>query len=286
MASITDWTIPGADGEAIVGNCHRPEGESRGVILIAHGFKGYKDYGMFPRLARASADAGLIAHRFNFSHSGMTNRIETFERPDLFEQDSWNKQVFDYRRVIEAVAGGELDGAGSPYVMFGHSRGGVTALLTAGRFADDGEFLQPNGVITAAAPSGCNFLAPEEQDELLATGFVDSPSSRTGQCLRIGRVFLQEQLNDPDGHDVLAVASHIRCASLIIHGSDDPTVEVSSAGRICNAMGERANEKIIKGADHVFNATNPMPDDAEAGPQLRELLDSMTQFALRVCESV
>ena len=54
-------------------------------MLIAHGFKGYKDYGMFPRLARVAAETGFVAHRFNFSHSGMTDRIATFEHPDLFD---------------------------------------------------------------------------------------------------------------------------------------------------------------------------------------------------------
>ncbi len=116
MPTPTDWTIPGSNAEPIIGNCHRSEGEAAGVILLAHGFKGYKDYGMFPRLAEAMAAAGLIAHRYNFSHSGMTNRIETFERPDLFERDTWNRQVEDETRVIEAVAAGTLAGGGLPMI--------------------------------------------------------------------------------------------------------------------------------------------------------------------------
>ena len=78
--------MEGYDGGSIIGSAHLPEGRPRGVAVVAHGFKGYKDYGMFPRIAAALADRGLIAHRFNFSHSGMTNAIATFERPDLFEQ--------------------------------------------------------------------------------------------------------------------------------------------------------------------------------------------------------
>ena len=108
MNASNEWTLPGADGEAILGNAHRPDGEPVGVVIIAHGFKGYKDYGMFPRIAETMCDAGFIAHRFNFSHSGMTNTIETFERPDLFERDTWNKQVFDCRAVVAAINDGKL----------------------------------------------------------------------------------------------------------------------------------------------------------------------------------
>ena len=57
--STTQWTLPGADGQPILGNTHVPD-DSRGappagVLIVAHGFKGYKDYGFFPRLAQSAA---------------------------------------------------------------------------------------------------------------------------------------------------------------------------------------------------------------------------------------
>jgi alpha-beta hydrolase superfamily lysophospholipase len=284
MSTIKSWSIPGAGGEPILGDTHLPETAAQGVIVIAHGLKGYKDYGMFPALARACADAGLIAHRFNFSHSGMTNDLDTFARPDLFERDTWNKQVHDCRAVVEAIASGKLDGAGLPYVLFGHSRGGATVLLTAGRFADDASFPQPMGIVTAAMPSSCNPLSAEEAEDLFEKGFLESPSARTGQVLRIGRAFLQEQFDDPAGHDLPALASRIRCATLIVHGSDDPTVPVECAEDLRRALGERSNELIIAGGDHVFNTPNPMPSDAVPSAQLQELLDATVHFAVSVCE--
>lgn len=278
MMSIESWTIPGAEGQMIIGDCHLPERTPgtlpRGVVLIAHGFKGYKDYGMFPRIAQRCAAAGFIAHRFNFSHSGMTNDIATFARPDLFEQDTWNKQVLDLRTVIEHVNAGAFHEPNLPYAIFGHSRGGVTALLTAGRFANDATFPQPAGVITAAAPSSCNPFTPDQQQQLLQQGYLDSPSSRTGQTLRVGRAFLQEMLDDPAGHDLLALVSHIRCPILVLHGESDPTVPVEAATRIVEAAGARARRQIIPGADHVFNTPNPLPAASESSQQLETLIQS------------
>lgn len=284
MNAIASWTIHGAAGEPIIGNCHLPEGRPRGVVLIAHGFKGYKDYGMFPRLARHCAEAGFIAHRFNFSHSGMTENIETFERPDLFECDTWDTQVHDFGQVIRAVAAGVLEGAGLPYVMFGHSKGGVTALLTAGRVTGDETIPQPAGVITAAAPSWCSSFTEEEKKQLMSEGHLVSPSSRTGQKLRIGKAFLQEQLDDPEGHDLLTIVGKIACPLLIVHGDADPTVPASCADEIA-AAAPNAETLIIKGADHVYNTANPMPDDARASKQLQQLLDAMAGFAGRCCGS-
>ena len=284
MSTVTSWTIPGAAGEPIIGNCHLPTGQPGGVVLIAHGFKGYKDYGMFPRLARHCAESGLIAHRFNFSHSGMTNNLETFERPDLFECDTWNTQAHDYQTVIRAVAAGKLDGADLPYVMFGHSKGGVTVLLTAGRMAGDETIPQPAGVITAASPSRCSSFSEPESRQLLSGGFLVSPSSGTGQELRIGKAFLQEQLDDPERHDLLALVGKITCPLLIVHGESDPTVPASCAGEIA-AGAQSAETLLIPGADHVYNTPNPMPEDAPASEQLQQLLDAMTAFAGRCCRS-
>ena len=278
------WTVPGVDGQDILGNVHLPEGEPRGVLIIAHGFKGYKDYGMFPRIAQTAAESGLIAHRFNFSHSGMTNNTDTFERTDLFERDTWNKQVFDCRAIVEAIAGGQLAGSGLPYMLFGHSRGGVSVLLTAGRFAGDSSFTQPAGVMTAAAPSQCLNLPPEAAKQLLEDGFIVSPSSRTGQDLRVGKIALTEQQEDPQAHDLLVLVGNITCPLLVIHGEDDPTVPVAASEQIGKAAHHDVKVLKVAGGDHVFNTPNPLPEDQEPSPQFQLLLDELCAFATNCCK--
>ena len=279
----SDWTIEGAEGEPIFGNTHCPDGTPAGMVLIGHGFKGYKDYGMFPRIAEAMAGRGLIAHRFNFSHSGMTNETATFKRPDLFENDSWDKQVYDLRAVIDAFATNEVDGRLLPFVLFGHSRGGVSVLLTAGRYAGDGTVPQPAGVAAASAPASCNSLNEEQSQALLKEGFLLSPSSRTGQNLRVGRILLSEQLERPDDHDLMRVAGRITCPVLLLHGETDPTVPAACATQIGAAVPGTPLVKIIPGADHVYNTPNPMPPDAKPSAQLHAMLGALGDFALACC---
>jgi len=286
------WSISGADGQPILGDTHGPAhraGDGGAVVVIAHGFKGYKDYGMFPRLARDFAAAGHVAHRFNFSHSGMTNDVATFARPDLFERATWNKDVFDLTQVLGAIDRGELKGRERPMFVFGHSRGGVTALLTAARLTylrtvPDQPKATPTavgplrGAITLAAPSSCNPLMPDQQAELLEQGWIESPSSRTGQRLRIGRGFLQEQLDDLAGHDLLAHVARIACPILIIHGDADETVPVDAARQIARAAGRRASVKLIAGGDHVFNTPNPLREDQPTSLQLKAAIDATLEF--------
>lgn len=267
----TPWQIPGAEAEPILGDTHMPDAAPGAAVLICHGFLGYKDYGLFPRLAGALADAGLLAHRFNLSHSGMTRRIESFERPDLFERDTWRTQAHDINAVIDAVAAGALAGAGLPIVLLGHSRGGASCLLAAAdRFREDRAPL-PAGVVTVSAPDACCSWDEARRDEHRRRGFTEVVSNRTGQTLRIGRAWLAEQEEDPGWHDPLAAAAAIRCPVLAIHGSDDPTVPAASAGRIAAAARD-GRAVVVEGGNHVFNTPNPMPADAEPSAQLAQLI--------------
>lgn len=289
------WEVAGADGQVIYGNTHLPtieEGSNfaKGVVLFVHGFLGYKDYGMFPYLAQTTSRAGFITHRFNMSHSGMTNNIETFERPDLFGRDTWNKQVEDLLAVVRAMDKGELEGRGLPYILFGHSRGGATVLLTAGRmFRDSVEprLLQlplPAGVIAVASPSSACNLSDADKKQVLDQGYWEIVSNRTGQKLKIDKNWLVEQLDNPADHDLALHVSSIMCPVTIVHGERDPSVPVECAGEIENWVksGVIHEAHIIEGADHVFNTVNPMTSDSTVSSQLRELVDIVISTSQRL----
>ncbi|MBT7658028.1 MAG: hypothetical protein HN568_06430, partial [Phycisphaerae bacterium] len=53
--NIEEWTIEGSRGNPIYGTMHSPNERAKGVVLLAHGFMGYKEYGMFPWLAQQFA---------------------------------------------------------------------------------------------------------------------------------------------------------------------------------------------------------------------------------------
>ena len=275
---VTEWTIPGSDDQPIYGNTHWPNDDAIGVLICCHGFKGYKDYGFFPLLCQCAAKAGLIALRFNFSHSGMTNHIDRFERPDLFELDRWSLQVQDLQTVFDSAA------PALPHVLFGHSRGGVTSTLFAGTCRNN----QLSGLITAAAPDNACKMDDLVRDQLRAEGRLLSPSSRTGQDLYVGLGWLEEIEQDPDAYDSLKAAATINCPMLILHGDEDDTISLESAELLHNAAQPHSDLVVIKGANHVFNAPNPLPSDTTIEslmPQTSELIQRSVDFALRCCDA-
>ncbi len=262
------WTIDGSQGAAIHGSTEAPDGEVKGVALIAHGFKGYKDYGMFPWLSTKLSSIGITSHRFNFSHSGMLAGSGEFERTDLFELDTWNRQVEDLTILANTFRLGEL-----PLFLIGHSRGGVASLLAAGRGP-----VSPDKVVSISAPSTCMSFSEDVQKELLTNGSILSPSARTNQDLRVGAGFLQEQLDDPPNHDLLQLVQAIECPLLVVHGDADESVPVEASEAIANSgTGERVT---IEGGNHVFNTPNPFDVSQQPSPQLSQLFEVMQSFLL------
>jgi len=287
MTQMQHWTLPGADEQTIYGTTHHPEGDSIGVLLICHGFKGYKDYGFLPHVAEAAAKRGLMAHRFNFSHSGMTDNVEVFESPDLFEKDTWSKQMADLRRVNEAIANGELPGTGLARIWFGHSRGGVTVLLTGREvFADSNAApLRPAALVLAATPHGACNLEEEEKARLRETGRLEVPSSRTGQILAVGRPWLEEIEREPDRFDPVKAAREMPCPMLVLHGQQDPTVPVEAAQHLTDAAGARADLALIDEASHTFNCPNPMPLDQATPEATEQMIERAVTFAADRCRA-
>lgn len=250
---MTAWTLTGSGGLELFGDTHEPKGEARACVVLLHGYLGYKDYGLLPVLADRLAGLGAVVHRFNFAYSGMTNNIAVFERADLFAQQTWNSQVFDTLRVLDAMGGGRLAGKGLPTVLVGHSRGGATALLAAGRHAGRGDI---DAVVTLAAPDSCCSLSAEAQRAWLESGFVDVTSGRTGQSMTVLSRWLEDQIADPAGHDLLARAGDIRVPVVAVHGQADPTVPVACGARIA-AAAQNGRFVEVAGANHVFDMPNP-----------------------------
>ena len=273
MASVPfDLDVTHPEGErTLFCDIHPPLGGagSHGTVLIVHGFKGYKDYGMFPALAEACARQGFTAVRFNLSHSGMTRDVETFARPDLFALDTWNRQVDDIRSLVEAIRRGAVPNADrtGPVILIGHSRGGVASILMGGR--DD----SIDRVIALSAPGavrGMDQLGDVERTRLQENDCFEVASSRTGQILTVGRAFFDEVDQDRAAHDVEAHAARLGDRLSVVHGADDETVPAEDAVRLARASG--GTPTIVPGGNHVFNVSNPFPRDAEPSTQLSAAL--------------
>ena len=222
----------------------------KGTVVICHGFKGFAHFSFFPYVAEQLAGAGFRAVTFDFSGSGVGEDRESFTNKDAFTHNTYLQELDDLDAVVgEARVRDWIEGG---YGLFGHSRGGGTAILHASR--------DPNvkTLVTWAAISSTNRWLPETIAEWRQRGYIDIPNARTGDVIPLGIELLQEveefgetELNIP------SAASRITAPWLIVHGSDDETVNVSEGERLAE-LSNGGTLRVLDGVNHSFGGKHPL----------------------------
>lgn len=250
--SLTRHRLAGYLGEILVDVRTGDRRNPRPAVLVLHGFKGFKDWGMFPPLAERLARAGFTAVSFNLGGSGVDDTGE-FVRPDNFARATFSGDLADIGMVITALATGGLGVPAPTSIGFlGHSRGGGLGVLAA---AADPRIA---ALVTWAAISHVHRFSPEAVAGWRDSGRLDIANARTGQVLPI----LTDWLEDVERHgattlDIQAAATRIRAPWLIVHGEADGSVPVAEARALDAAAGGRAELMLLPGTGHTFDAVHP-----------------------------
>ena len=78
------------------------------IIIICHGFKGFKNWAFFPFIAESLAQSDYIALTFNFSRNGIGADLQNFTELDKFEKNTYTHEINDLKCIIDSVASGEI----------------------------------------------------------------------------------------------------------------------------------------------------------------------------------
>ncbi|MDQ3223078.1 MAG: alpha/beta fold hydrolase, partial [Gemmatimonadota bacterium] len=224
----------------------------RPAVVVLHGFKGFKDWGMFPPLAERLAQAGFTAITPNLSGSGVDDAGE-FTLPDRFGHNTFTAELQDARIIVEALTRGELGvAAPSTLGLVGHSRGGGVGVLLA---AQDSRV---RALVTWAAIASVERWPPDQRIHWRRTGRIEVRNARTGEVLPLYTDVLDDIEQNAASLEIEAAAAGITIPWLLIHGTDDESVRFSEAESLKGANSRKTTQLMpIKGGGHTFGATHP-----------------------------
>ncbi len=257
------FEIANRAGEPLRGDVRVSEDGVRGgpAIVICHGFKGFKDWGFFPYTAEQLAvRTGLPVISFNFSGSGIGPDLENFIELDKFERNTFSKELDDLGVVLDAAGAGELPGLDriARFGLLGHSRGGLSAIITAAEDARVGS------LVTWSAISAADRWTPEQKQEWRRAGRLEVLNARTGQVMPLGLDLLEDVERNADRLDILEAAARLQVPYLIIHGTEDESVSIAEGERLAEAApAETTRFERIEGAGHTFGAVHPFQGTTE-----------------------
>jgi uncharacterized protein len=250
--SLTKHSLPGALGPILVDVRAGGRTGPRPAVLVLHGFKGFKDWGMFPPLSQRLAQAGFTVVSPNLSGSGVDDAGD-FSLPERFGHNTFSAELQDVRRVADALMTGRLGvPIPSSLGLVGHSRGGGIAVLYAARDP------RVRTLVTWAAISSVERWPAPQRTSWRAAGRTDIQNARTGQVLPLYTDVLDDIEGNASGLDIEAAAERLAVPWLIIHGTQDESVPFAEAERL-KAASPRPDTRLlpIKGAGHTFGAVHP-----------------------------
>ncbi len=251
-ATLTKHRLDGALGEILVDVRAGGRGSARPAVVVLHGFKGFKDWGMFPPFAERVARAGFSAVTFNLSGSGVDDAGE-FSLPERFAHNTFTGELSDLGRVVDALMQGQL-GVMPPSSLglVGHSRGGGVAVLHAARDPRVGT------LVTWSAISTVDRWPAPERVEWRTAGVKEIENKRTGQVLPLYPDVLDDIECNRAALGISAAASRLRVPWLIVHGTTDESVPLEEAERLVAAAPAGSTRFLpIQNAGHTFGAAHP-----------------------------
>ncbi len=260
--TLTRHELPGALGPIAVDVRAGGRQEARPAAVVVHGFKGFKDWGMFPPFAERLARAGISAVSLDVSGAGV-DATGAFAHPDRFARNTFSAEVSDVTAVLDALARGDLGVAPPTHIgLVGHSRGGGVAVLVAASDA------RVRALVTWAAISTVRRWDDATVARWRREGKLDVVNVRTGDVLPLGTAVLDDIAANAAGPlDIPAAAARVTAPWLVVHGAADEAVPLAEGERLV-AANPGAGWLPVAGAGHTFGARHPW---AGSTPELEQV---------------
>jgi pimeloyl-ACP methyl ester carboxylesterase len=226
------------------------------LVIFAHGFKGFKDWGTHNLVADYFARSGFKYLKFNFSHNGTTpdNPVD-FADLTAFSDNTFSIELEDLDTIIDFACSGSGMAVADGVFLIGHSMGGGISII---KTAEDGRIKK---LVTMASISGFRNLWPKQSEvQWRLQGIIYMHNARTGQQMPVKSTLLDDLDKHPLRLDIAAKAAEITQPWLLMHGEADQTVPLAHAQELHTAQ-PNAEFFVLPGGDHTFGGSHPYAGD-------------------------
>ncbi|MBU8923480.1 MAG: alpha/beta fold hydrolase [Bacteroidales bacterium] len=232
----------------------------RPLIIISHGFLGYRRWGFFPYLSRHLAVNGFHVLTFSFSHCGVDEGTGKITRPDLFASNSVSREIIDLKKVISFAHSEKMpvNANGTRWGLLGHSRGGAVSILVS---PDSPEIAS---IVTWSALSKLDRYTERRKKEWKKRGRLAFNESRAESGLWLDYSYFEDIDAHREQYDLSLRASELKIPHLIVHGRRDAAVTLKEAeGLLLHPRAAEVKMEILEGCGHSFGAVHPMTEPAD-----------------------
>ena len=246
------------------------------VVILVHGFKGFRHWGFFPLAAQHLALNGFTAVRMDLSLNGMEGGVGLVTKPDDFGRSTISRDVDDVHDVLFWLQHDGIrttsDLERSTFHLVGHSRGGGVVQIVGRETMNSGLL---GKVVAWNSVGKWDRWTQRQREHWLEHGRIDVENSRTGQKLQI----FTDLLHDIEDHTVrlsLELASKALGERLLfIHADADLTTPIHEVQDLIERSTTTAELAIMHGSTHTFGISHPLQ---RVTGTFTHVLDKTVQF--------
>lgn len=254
--------VQGKHGKSILTDViFQENSERKPVVIFCHGYKGFKDWGAWEKMAEQFAQEDFFFVKFNFSHNGTTPQDPTnFMDIEAFGENNYTKELDDLQHLLDWLLHPDFEYRHhldtSNINLIGHSRGGGIAAIKAA------EELRITKLVTFSSVSdfGSRFPREEEIEKWKEKGVSYIINTRTGQQLPHHFQFYTNFIENQDRLTISKAVKKLKIPHLIVHGSNDTSVPISDSGQLFE-WSPYPELLLVEGADHVYGTSHPWTED-------------------------
>ncbi|HKI77295.1 MAG TPA: alpha/beta fold hydrolase [Ignavibacteriaceae bacterium] len=241
-------------------------------IILVHGFKGFKDWGFGPYIAKTLADNNYFVLTFNFSHNGVGKSLTEFDELDKFAENTFSLEIEELSEIIDAYLDGFFGNVSNKKIgLIGHSRGGAISLLTAGRKSEI------SALAVWSSVSTFDRYSDRQKDTWRKKGVFEVLNSRTKQVMKLNLSLLNDlEKNKGDLLNIEMAVKNLNKPLLIVHGEQDLAVPLKEGELLYNWSNKNLTEMIkIPATGHTFDIKHPFEG---SNPKFDKVLNSTCEF--------
>ncbi len=239
------------------------------LVIIIHGFKGFKDWGFFPFLSAELNKKRISTLQINFSHNGVGKNLFNFDQLDKFKDNSFSQEAYEIEQIFNYIVqdpDNTFQNVDKKRIsLLGHSRGAYSTIVAGSRVTIE-------KAITLAGISSLPDISPEQEAKWREDGQHLIENSRTNQMMPLGLNLLEDILSKKEFFN--QSMKNFSKPLLIIHGDKDPTVPLESALKL-NKTVKGSTLETIENANHVFNVRHPFKNSS---PELDRAIKRVISF--------
>lgn len=274
----TNLQIEGKHNKPILADLYfNTEDKPKPVIIFCHGYKGFKDWGAWDKMAQFYAEKGYFFVKFNFSHNGTSpEHLTEFPNIEAFGDNNYTKELDDLQSVIDWLLLPNFPHLAqvdpSNISLIGHSRGGgITVIKSA-------EEKRITKLITLAAVSDFASRFPKGKDleawEKKGVQYITN--TRTKQQLPHHYQFYKNFKENKERLNIQKAAKKLEIPHFIAHGSNDTTVSIADAGNLFE-WSPASKLLLVEGANHTFGISHPWQKE-ELTREFQHVLNKSLDF--------